>query len=84
MTMQWMSIIRDVLKIGGPIIATYFAIDEETWLALTGAAMTIIGFVWTRFASSPKAVVAEAAATVSVPAASQAEVGITHPVSPSH
>jgi hypothetical protein len=82
-----MSKVRDVLKIGGTILAMLGVGDAATWgqaadliMTIGGAGTALVGIVWTHFASTPKAVVAEAAQTVPVPVDSQRQVGIQVPV----
>lgn len=44
---QWLGIIRHILTSFGPLLAYVgIEISEEVWVALVGAAMTIIGFIW--------------------------------------
>lgn len=92
MNMANMSKVRDLMKVGGVILAAFGLGDEATFNTLIdtimvglGAATTLVGLVWTHFASRSKAVVAEAAKTVPIAVAVQkaADVPLTQITPPS-
>lgn len=78
-----MSGIRSVLVFLGGLAVAYGYTDEGTVTEITGGIAAAIGFLWSQFARTEKAIVASAAAIVPVSPSSQKSVGIDETITPS-
>ena len=79
---QILSLVRQLLLFAGGFVVAMGWLDEQTMLAIAGAAATIIASVWALWTRTNKSLVAQAATIVPVSDASQAKVGIEIPVKP--
>lgn len=78
---QIASIVRQILLAVGGFVVGKGWVDNETMLAIAGALSVLIASIWALWSRTDKNIVASAAAKVSVPVASQKEVGIKDVVS---
>lgn len=80
---QIAGILRHILTFGGGFLVARGIIDASVLPELIAAVITISGLIWSFIRKTPASVVSQAAAMVPVPAASQKEVGIVKPLTPS-
>lgn len=81
-TEQVTSIVRQILLAVGGFVVGKGWVDNETMMQIAGALSVVLASLWALWTRRDKAIVAQAAAKVEIPATQQAKVGIDDPVKP--